>query len=376
MDDRYLATWSRRRVLRAGALSALGVLSGALFGESRIAFAEPLSGPVPVVDRVSVRVVTDSSYSALESSRRVGNVDVQRFGLVLAPDQGPRLAIENEWGLSLHVESAQGAQNRQILIDFGYTPETLNNNLALLKVDPARLDALLLTHGHYDHFGGMVGFLQANRDKLKAKLPIYLGGEECFCTREIGVRQFGSLDRQAMRDANLNIVFAERPAIVAGHAFTTGWIPQTTFEKPLNPSTMIVGVRNGIGCAADKLPPAKQSATSIPDDFQHEQGTAYLVKDRGLVVLTSCAHRGVLNTVKTAMKVSGVNRVHAIVGGFHLAPQPPEYQQATVNMLKEIDPDYVIPMHCSGEVFYEMVTQAMPGKVLWSSTGTRFTFGA
>jgi len=76
------------------------------------------------------------------------------------------------------------------------------------------------------------------------------------------------------------------------------------------------------------------------------------------------------------MKVSGVTRVHAIVGGFHLAPQPPEYQQATVNMLKEINPDYVIPMHCSGEAFYPMVTQAMPGKVLWSSTGTRFTFGA
>ncbi|WP_035568291.1 MBL fold metallo-hydrolase [Caballeronia sordidicola] len=376
MDERYLGSWSRRRVLRAGGLGALGVLSGALLGESRVAFAEPLNGPVPVVDKVSVRVVTDSSYSALESSRRIGNVDVQRFGLALAQDQSPRLAIENEWGLSMHVESSQGAQSKQILIDFGYTPETLNNNIGLLKIDPAQLDALLLTHGHYDHFGGMVGFLQANRDKLKSQLPIYLGGEECFCTREIGVRQFGSLDRQAMRDANLNVIFAEHPAVVANHAFTTGWIPQTTFEKPLNPSNMTVGVRNGVGCAADKLPLDKQSATTIPDDFQHEQGTAYLVKDRGLVVLTSCAHRGVLNTVKTAMKVSGVSRVHAIVGGFHLAPQPPEYQQATVNMLKEINPDYLIPMHCSGEAFYAMATQAMPGKVLWSSTGTRFTFGA
>jgi len=109
-----------------------------------------------------------------------------------------------------------------VLIDFGYTPQTLNNNLELLRIDPAQLDALLLTHGHYDHFGGMVGFLQNNRGKLKTKLPIYLGGEECFCTRENRGGQFGSLDRQAMRDAGLVITFAERPAIVADRAFTTG----------------------------------------------------------------------------------------------------------------------------------------------------------
>ena len=75
------------------------------------------------------------------------------------------------------------------------------------------------------------------------------------------------------------------------------------------------------------------------------------------------------------MRVSGVTTVHAIVGRFHLAPQPTKYQQATVSQLKEINPDYLIPMHCSGESFYAMATQAMPGKVLWSSTGTRFTFG-
>jgi 7,8-dihydropterin-6-yl-methyl-4-(beta-D-ribofuranosyl)aminobenzene 5'-phosphate synthase len=376
VNENYLGSRSRRRLLRAGGAGALGVLSGgALLGLSRVAFAEPLTGAVPVVDTVSVRVVTDSSYSALEPSRRVGKFDVQRFGLPLTKDHAPRLTLENEWGLSLHVESSQGTQTRQILIDFGYTPETLNNNIGLLKVNPAQLDALLLTHGHYDHFGGMVGFLQNSRGKLKEQLPIYLGGEECFCTRENRGGQFGSLDRQAMRDANLVITFAERPAVVADHAFTTGWIDQTTFEKPINPSIMTVGVHDGVGCAGNKLPVDKQNVTSIPDDFQHEQSTAYLVKDRGLVVLTSCAHRGVLNTVKTAMRVSGVTKVHAIVGGFHLAPQPTEYQQATVNQLKEINPDYLIPMHCSGESFYAMATQAMPGRVLWSSTGTRFAFG-
>jgi 7,8-dihydropterin-6-yl-methyl-4-(beta-D-ribofuranosyl)aminobenzene 5'-phosphate synthase len=94
--------------VRAGGAGVLGVLSGALPGLTRVAFAEPLTGAVPIVDRVSVRVVTDSSYSSLEPSRHVGNVDVQRFGSPLTFDHPPGPALRSEWGLSLHVESAQG----------------------------------------------------------------------------------------------------------------------------------------------------------------------------------------------------------------------------------------------------------------------------
>ena len=69
-------------------------------------------------------------------------------------------------------------------MDFGFTAEALNNNIRLLAIDPAELDALVLSHGHYDHFGGLVGFLRQNAGKLKPKLPLYIGGEECFCSRE------------------------------------------------------------------------------------------------------------------------------------------------------------------------------------------------
>ena len=78
-------------------------------------------------------------------------------------------------------------------MDFGYTPETLNNNLEMLGVDPAKLDALMLSHGHYDHFGGLHGFLSQHKAVLRKELPFYLGGEECFCTREADVgRSAGS----------------------------------------------------------------------------------------------------------------------------------------------------------------------------------------
>ena len=78
----------------------------------------------------------------------------------------------------------RGTQIRSVLVDFGYTPEALINNIELLGINPARLDALVLSHGHYDHFGGLVGFIQKYRSKLPAKLPFFVGGEDCFCSRE------------------------------------------------------------------------------------------------------------------------------------------------------------------------------------------------
>jgi len=375
MSD-YLGSPARRRLLAAMGAGGLG-LAGGVFSNIRVASAQALSGALPEVDRLSVRVVTDSYLHLFESSGKVGEVTVQRYGR--PPSSGQPRSLQNEWGLSLHLESARGAETRQMLIDFGFTGDTLNNNLDLLGIDLAKLDALLLTHGHYDHFGGMVGFLAAHRNKLKPGLPFYLGGEECFCSRETGSADaptnFGALDRKAIADAGLRVMFAERPSLLADHGFTTGFIPQTSFEKPLRASRMKIGVKDGVGCAPEGLPVEKRSLTIVPDDFQHEQATCFNVKGKGLVIMTSCGHRGIVNSVRGAMKVSGISKVHAIMGGFHLMPLPLEYVRSTVAALKEINPDFLIPMHCSGATFYEVAKQELPGRVLLSSTGTRFTFG-
>lgn len=327
-----------------------------------------------------MRVVTDSAHHAFEPSRTIGDLRVQRVGTTLSKTGDPR-TLQNEWGLSLHVESARGAQKRQALIDFGFTSATLNGNLALLGIDASQLDALVLSHGHFDHYGGLVGFLQAQRGKLKPGLPFVLGGEECFCTREGGIGEnigsFGSLDRQAIADARLGLQFAERPSLVAGHGFTTGRIPAESFERVLSPTRMTVGIKDGVGCDPAGLPEAKRAITTlVPDDFQHEQATAYVVRDKGLVVLTSCGHRGVVNSVRTAQKVSGVQKVHAILGGFHLAPHAPDYLRQTAEAIKQIDPDWLVPMHCSGEPFLAVAQQVLGDKVVRSSTGTRYHFGA
>lgn len=372
----YLGRLSRRDLLRSGA--AVGVFGAALSSAPRPARAQALTGAVPVVDTLAVRVVTDSYHHAFEPGRKINDLTVQRFAFALAKGQPPSKALQNEWGLSLHLESRQGEGTRQILIDFGYTPQTLNNNLELLGIDPAQLDAMMLSHGHYDHFGGLNGFLAQHQGRLKKGLPFYLGGEECFCTREAGVGDsagdFGSLDRQAIANAGLKVLYADQPSVIAGHAFSTGGIARTSFEKVLAPSRMKPGFANNVGCKPEGLSEAKRQVALIPDDFEHEQATCFHLKGKGLVVMTSCGHRGVVNSVRRAMAVSGVNKVHAVMGGFHLAPHPLDYLRETVAALKDINPDYLIPMHCSGEPFIAIAMQEMPGKVLRSSTGSRFLF--
>lgn len=139
----------------------------------------------------------------------------------------------------------------------------------------------------------------------------------------------------------------------------------------------IVGLFDGFGCHPEKMPAAKNVGAYIPDDFDHEIATNYFVKGKGLVVLTSCSHRGVINAIKQAQEVSGIGKVHAVIGGFHIVPPlGDDYIRQTTEAFKEIDPDYLIPAHCTGDRFYDLARIAMPDKVIHSAVGNRFIFEA
>ena len=368
---------SRRGVLCVGGAGFVSALVGTLVGNARTAHAQALGAQIPEVDRLAVRIVTDNVVIKFVPSEKRKDLVIERHAGSETPDAPPHATVSGEWGLSMHAKSRRGNEVRNILIDFGYTPETLNNNMSILKVDPSIFDALVLSHGHFDHFGGMVGFLSANKGKLKKNLPFFVGGEDTFCTRENALGQFGSLDRKAILDANLSLMLSEGPAIVADHTFTTGKIPLVSSEKPLRASREKIGIVNGLGCFPDKMPPAKNTGTFIPDDFAHEIGTNFVVKGKGLVVLTSCSHRGVINTIRQAQVVSGLQKVHAIIGGFHIVPPLDDnYIRQVITSLKEINPDYLIPGHCSGDRFYDLARDELGDKVIHSTVGTRFVFGA
>ncbi len=348
-------------------------------GFARSAFAEVFKpGAVPTVDSLSIRVLTDSSYD----TPRPGTskwVKIKRSPLSSAADY--RKVLHNEWGLSLSLESRIGGDTRNLMLDYGYTAQALLNNMEVMGVDGSRVQGMILSHGHYDHLGGMIGFLQKYRDKLPADLTLYVGGEDNFCNRKTAsgapghFSDWGVLDRRDLEALKVKIVYCEQPTVVMGHAFTTGSIARRSFERVL-PNTQVEYVkRNGVGCDMPAAN-AKAGGKLVPDEHLNEHGTCFNVKDRGLVVITSCGHAGVVNTARQAMEVSGVGKLHAVLGGVHLFPASDEYLQRSVAELKALNPDVVIPMHCSGPGFVTAVREQMPDRLVTSTTGTEFTFGA
>lgn len=369
---------SRRRLIQATGVSFVASLAAALVGAGRTARAQDVAGHAPVVDQLSVRIVTDNYTDRYSVAQAMPGLKVQRAGGTEKKGVPPQTTLEAEWGLAMLAESVRGSETRRVMIDFGYSPDVLLNNMRFLGVQPASLDALVLSHGHRDHYGGLVGLLTANRGVLKPDLPLFVGGEDCFCRRESSSGgDFGVLDRPAILGTGVRLVMAEGPAVAADHAVTSGQIPKRSYEDPLRATMERVGMEAGLGCDPASMPDDRKPGALIADDFQHEIATSYVIRGKGLVVLTSCSHRGVLNSVRQAQAATGVEKVHAVIGGFHLVPPlTDEYVRQTVAALKALDPDYLIPAHCAGERFYDIARAEMPGRILRAAVGTQVTFSA
>jgi 7,8-dihydropterin-6-yl-methyl-4-(beta-D-ribofuranosyl)aminobenzene 5'-phosphate synthase len=331
---------------------------------------------VPEVDSVAIQVIVDNTtFGPFLPDLNLPGLRVERNTSTPSPRMLPN-ALMGEFGLSLLARSQRGADSRLVMVDFGYSSRVMENNLGLLGVNSADLDAAVLSHGHLDHYGGFGAVIGTSEDVPKDfQVPLYVGGEETFCERlaMIGTPPplMGRLDRTALRKAHFDARIAPAPTVVADHAFTTGGIPLETFERAAIPTQM----RPGVGCEKAALSAAKQKETQLADDGEHELATCYAVKGLGLVVIASCSHRGVLNSVRRAQAISGIQKVHAVVGGFHLVrPRTEDEARRTVTEFVKIDPTYIVPMHCTGEVFIGEALRVMPEKIVRPYVGNRFTF--
>jgi 7,8-dihydropterin-6-yl-methyl-4-(beta-D-ribofuranosyl)aminobenzene 5'-phosphate synthase len=361
---------TRRTMLGAGALGLLAAATRPVAADA--AFT------VPEVDSLSLQVVTDAATFGpfLDNLDLPGMKVLRAGGGAPGMTRMPAHALLGEFGLSILGESRRAGQTRRVMVDFGYSREVLANNLALLGVDPLTIDASVLSHGHLDHYGGFAGLFGPSAPR-RHHIPLIVGGEETFCERLAMVGNppllMGTLDRRALARAGYDVRINAEPMVVADQAFTTGVIPLRSFERAAIPTQM----RPGIGCDRAALDPAKRGVTQLPDDGEHELATCYMVKGLGLVVIASCSHRGVINSVRRAQAVSGVQRVHAVIGGFHLVkPRTEAEAKRTVAEFAAIDPAYIVPMHCTGEVFIAEALRVMPQKIVRSYVGSKFVFGA
>jgi 7,8-dihydropterin-6-yl-methyl-4-(beta-D-ribofuranosyl)aminobenzene 5'-phosphate synthase len=328
----------------------------------------------PVVDSLSIRVVVDSRYEAYLPKEPHPFVTTEHVGEIPGKIMQTFAA---EWGLSLHLVSFENGGRAEYLLDFGWTPEVLNRNFNLMSINPANLNGLVLSHGHLDHYGGLDGFLQQHRTAMRDDMSLYVGGEEAFAPRWAEndalepdgatkkIPSWGELSR-VMLDANEVVpICCETPHALDG-SFTTGFIERNSFEQTTS-ETLVPG--------PDHFTEDERKGNLVTDNHPEEHALCYVVRGRGLVVISSCSHIGIINAVKSAMATSGVDKLHAVVGGFHLAASRQDYIDHTVDALADLDPDVVIPMHCTGNSFIETMRNRLPEKLVGANLGSRYTFG-
>jgi len=372
----------RREFLQRSALLGGSLLSAPLIQRPALAATDRIA--VPVIDELTVREITDNQHDIFLKPLQAPGLEVRRTG---TPAAAQGKTLESEWGLALHIESRKGQDRRRYLLDFGFTPDVYANNLEILKIDVAQIDALIISHGHFDHVGGLMGFLETSRARMRKSLRLYTGGEDDFCYRyqrgpDGSFTNFGTpLDRAKLKAMDVEAVLSEAPVVMEGHAFTTGVVPRTSIEHVLPNTWVAHGIRDGLGCApsaylSHHFTPEELSGQPVPDQHWHEHATCFRLGDRGLVVISSCGHAGIVNTLRRAQQVSGVEKIYALVGGFHLAPAPDDYLRAVMTELKTFDLEHVMPMHCSGQNFVDLAKHEMPEKLVLCGTGSSFTFTA
>ncbi len=253
---------------------------------------------IGAVDRIRITTVVDNYIDNLRQDSAVA----RRYTAFVA---GKMPDLRAEHGLAHFVEATRGGERFTMALDFGLTAETLNHNFRELALDPASIDALGLSHGHRDHWGGLTGFLHAWRRRLRRELTFY-GGVDHFRARwqQRGERRVysGRLSRDEIERYEIVVETVEKPRPIVEGVWLSGEMHAAEAWETI-PSNLRV----------------EEEGALIQDTFIGEQTLVANVRDRGLVVVTSCSHRGIVGICRNAVRITGVPRVHAVIGGFHLS---------------------------------------------------------
>jgi 7,8-dihydropterin-6-yl-methyl-4-(beta-D-ribofuranosyl)aminobenzene 5'-phosphate synthase len=215
-------------------------------------------------------------------------------------------------------------------MDTGPTPEVLLHNVDAMNINLQNVDIIALSHGHYDHTGGLIAALK----RMKKRVPV-IGHPTVFGPKLKIMPHLKFIGAPFIASEVESVggipLLAADPVKIADGITVTGEVPRrTSFEKVRGFWTV-------------------QNGRFLEDKMLDDQSLIIDVENKGLVVVSGCAHSGIINTIKYAQKITENNKVYAVLGGFHLVNADAKRIQATVDEVKKVDPEFVGPCHCTGK---------------------------
>jgi 7,8-dihydropterin-6-yl-methyl-4-(beta-D-ribofuranosyl)aminobenzene 5'-phosphate synthase len=275
----------------------------------------------------------------------------------LAPEGGVPDALIAEPGFSALVRVEKSGRQRTLLFDTGVSPTGMVENMRRLGLSLQDVEVIVLSHGHWDHVTGMEGVARALG---RTQLPVLIHPE--FWSRRrisfpgLDPAELPSTSRSALEGAGFEIVEERQPSFVLdGSVLITGEVDRTTeYETGFHGHEAF---RQG-GWRPDPL---------ILDD----QALVLRLPERGLVVISGCGHAGIVNTVRYAQRLTGQQRIAAIIGGFHLSgPMFETIIAPTVRAFDELSPSLLVPAHCTGWKAVHRLAARFPDAFVQSAVGT------
>jgi len=314
---------------------------------------EHSAASLKTVDRVEITTLIDNYVDLLlPSSDIIVRPPLAKEGKINAD------TLLAEHGLSLLVTVYQGEDKHTILFDTGYTKVGVLHNMEQLGVNIGEIEAIVLSHGHMDHTGTLYGIL----DKISRTIPLVLHPgifrHPRYTRRPDGVKSIWprTVVKSDLEGKNVDIIESETPVCLADDMImVTGEVERTTpFEK---------GMPNAL---------MEQNGELVHDPILDDQSIAMKLKGKGLVVVSGCAHAGIINTLMFTQKTTGEQKIHAVLGGFHLSgPFFEKFHDPTVAALKKIDPDVLMPMHCTGWKAIQRFQKEFPESFVLNSVGSK-----
>jgi len=272
---------------------------------------------------------------------------------------GLKQPLRAEHGFSLLIHTYRGSEIGSMVFDGGFSPTGAVQNVNKLGLNLKDVETFVLSHGHADHWGGLVGLVKATG---RNRMPLVVHPDVFRRSRHVLNKtlmySMPPLTRWLLTDAGFDLYETKVPYLMLqGNVLFLGEVPRVhDFEKNETDSYY------------------RENGVIKRDDFLDDSAIAMLLKDKGLIIITGCAHAGIINTIDQAIRLTGEKRVFAIIGGFHLTGKTKAQILPILDAFRQFNPRYVVPCHCTGREAIQRVEETMPDKFLLNMSGTKLTF--